>query len=101
MVRDKCTIWYHQFPRRVASEMNVWLIHPPSEEEIRLTLFGMKKNTPPGPNGLTIEFYQMHWDLVKKNLLDLVVNFFRGRLSMTYFNSTFFMLVPKIEALLS
>lgn len=36
------------FPQIIALETNVWMIRPPSKNEVRTTIFSMRKNTSPG-----------------------------------------------------
>ena len=42
-----------------------------SEEEVRMSVFQMKHNTAPGPDGFPAEFYQNFWDVIKSDLLQL------------------------------
>lgn len=51
-------------------------------EEIKAALKSLGKGKAPGPDGFTIEFFQMYWDLVKVDFQRLFEQFFEnGRLN--------------------
>ena len=47
-----------------------------SLEEIKLAVFSMKRNRAAGPDGMPVEFYQVFWDLICFDLLQLFNDFF-------------------------
>lgn len=49
----------------------------PTEQEIRTTLFSMKKLRSPGPDVLFANFFQAHWDLVKHKVVLFIQEIFR------------------------
>ena len=63
----------HDIPQ-VSEEENEVLVAPFSEEEIRSAVFDMEHNKAPGPDGFSVEFYQFFWDVVKQDLMSLLVN---------------------------
>jgi hypothetical protein len=49
----------------------------------------------PGPDGLPFFFYQHFWELIKKDLLRLFDEFYRGRLDIHRLNFAMLTLIPK------
>lgn len=85
------------FPRVVSSKMNEWLCCIPQEDEIKGAVFEMKKNTSPDPDRLSVEFFQTHWSILKKDLIRFIVKLFKGECTIRYHNSTFISLSPKTQ----
>lgn len=75
--------------------MNLWLARIPLEQEIHADIKSIKPEKAPGYGGFTSGFYQHFWDIVKREFLDLVIEFFQGRVSLKRVNSTFITLIPK------
>lgn len=55
----------------------------------------MKPNSSPGPDGISLEFYKVHWELVKHNFMTIVRDFFDGRCLIKHLNAIFITLIPK------
>ena len=77
------------FPRMVSDEMNEELTKEISEEEIRHTLHSFQKGKISGLDGFTVEFYLGFYDLIKKDILEVVRESqesgkFMGRLKETF-----------------
>jgi hypothetical protein len=51
---------------------NYELTKPFSKEDIKKALYQMEKNKAAWPDGLPIEFYQVYWNVVKKDIMDFV-----------------------------
>ena len=51
-----------------------------SEQEIREAVFQMEHNKAPGPDGFLAEFYQVFWEVIKKDLLALFSDFCEEKL---------------------
>lgn len=47
-----------------------------SAEEIKSTVFSMKANKYPGPDGYTAEFFKSSWDVVGADVVAAVQSFF-------------------------
>lgn len=62
-------------PEKVSPEMIEWLLKPFTEVEIRNAVFAMGANKAPGPNGLTVGFYQHHWDTIGPSITVAVLDF--------------------------
>ena len=73
------------------------LILPLSEEEVKHTVFDMKIDSAPDPDGFSISFYRGCWDTIKGDLMDLINDFYRGNLDIKRLNYSVITLVPKIK----
>jgi hypothetical protein len=60
-------LWQDQ--EKVFDLENEELINPFTEEEIKSALFSMEKNKAAGPDGLSIEFYQHCWEIIKADMV--------------------------------
>ena len=81
----------------LTEELNLILCREPSMEELKKTLDGMNKEAAPGPDGYTLSFYLSCWDLIKFDLLEAVIDFFKGSAVPNGFGHTFIALIPKKE----
>jgi hypothetical protein len=59
--------------RKVTAEMNIGLLAPFTEEEIRKALFSIGDLKAPDPNGLHAIFYKRFWDLLGDDLIKAVL----------------------------
>ena len=48
---------------------------PFSMEELKEVVFGLPGGSSPGPDGFHAKFYQTHWNLVHKDLFEVVRSF--------------------------
>ena len=55
--------------------MNEMLLRLATEEEVRQALFMMHPEKAPGPDGMTALFYQHFWNVIKKDVVEMVNNF--------------------------
>lgn len=49
----------------------------PTLQEIRETVFDIDKNSVAGSDGFSLLFYRHCWNIISKDLLDVVIEFFR------------------------
>ena len=82
---------------RLDSTDNEFLISPFTLEEVRKTVFSMKENTAPGPDGFSVSFYKQCWDFIKEDLMKLINYFYLGHLDLSRLNYGVITLVPKIK----
>ena len=75
--------------------MNVRLTRPYSATEVETALQMMGANNAPGPDGFTARFYQLHWDLIGKEVTTAVLNFLNGGTLPADINHTTIVLIPK------
>jgi hypothetical protein len=66
-----------------------------SEKEIKEALFQMEKNKDAGPNSIPAEFYQVCWDIVKEDIVNLFHDFHVGHLDVSRINYGIITLLPK------
>ena len=79
----------------VSDEMNQELTKEISEEEIRNTMHSFQKGKILGHDGFTMEFYPGFYDLIKKDLLEVVREYQESGKVLGILNSTFLILIPK------
>ncbi|XP_010653273.1 uncharacterized protein LOC104879995 [Vitis vinifera] len=68
---------------------------PFTEEEIFLALMEMNGDKAPGPDGLTMAFWQSCWDFLKKEVVELFKEFYDQKSFAKSLNTTFLVLIPK------
>ena len=57
----------------------------------------MEKNTAPGPDHLPVEFFQICWDVIKQDLMDMFEEFYESKLDLSRLNYGTITLIPKIK----
>ena len=80
---------------QVSSAENDTLISPFSEQEIREAVFQMEHNKAPGPDGFPAEFYQVFWEVIKKDLLARFSDCYEEKLPLFCLNFGVISLIPK------
>jgi hypothetical protein len=81
---------------KVFAEENSALLAPFSEEEIKNAVFSCYPEGAPGPDGLPFLFFQKFWDLIKKDLVDMFVDFHEENLDLYRLNCALVTLIPKV-----
>jgi len=87
-------IWENTY--KITDSDNSILCKPFSEEEIKEALFQMEKNKAPGHDKIPIEFYQVCWGIVKKDIMQLFADFHKGEIDISRMNYGIITLLPKI-----
>jgi hypothetical protein len=80
---------------KVTGEESEGLVEEFSEKEVRDAIFQMKHNKAPGPDGFSVEFYQVFWSLIKDDLMAMFRDFHRGNLPLFSLNFGIITLLPK------
>lgn len=80
---------------KTTAEQNIELDREITEAEIELTIRSMASDKAPGPDGFTIDFYKSHWDIIKKDYIRVVRNFFQKGKMGSGIKSSFLALIPK------
>jgi hypothetical protein len=57
----------------------------------------MEHNKAPGPDGFPVEFYQVFWDVIKTDLVELFKDFHSGSLNLYSLNFGTIILLPKCK----
>ena len=81
---------------QVTDAENDTLISAFTEIEVKEAVFQMEHNKAPGPNGFPAEFFQVFWEIIKKNLMSLFKDFHEERLPLYSLNFGVITLLPKI-----
>jgi hypothetical protein len=71
------------------------LERPFSKEEVVVTLNQISGEKAPGPDGFTLAFFHHCWDVVKKEVLESLQEFYDQKAFERSLNSTFVVLIPK------
>ena len=66
-----------------------------TEEEVKEAVWNLQPDKAPGPDGFPIAFYRTFWQIIKKDLLKMVIYVMRKRKIGGYTNSTLLALIPK------
>ena len=70
----------------------------PSNEVIKMTLFGMNRDSALGPDGFSGSFFCSCWNIVGNNVISEVYEFFRFGSMFKNLNSNFLVLIPKTDS---
>lgn len=81
--------------RKVTAVQNEMLLCPITVEEVRKALFHMHPDKSPGPDGMSLEFYQKYWKIVGKDVVAVVKDFFDIGVFNQHLVHTNIPLVPK------
>ncbi|GAA0143325.1 hypothetical protein LIER_35720 [Lithospermum erythrorhizon] len=57
----------------------------------------MKGNKAPGPDGVSVKFFQHYWEIVGDDLAKMVLNFLNNGILLRKFNFTLITLLPKVK----
>ena len=76
----------------------VSLMIPFSMEELKEAVFGLPGGSASGPDGFHAKFYQTHWNLVQKDLFEVVQFFWHSEHLLKEINRTNIALIPKIDS---
>eukprot|EP00253_Pinus_taeda_P016670 PITA_16670 len=82
-------------PSLISPEDNSDLCKLVSEEEIIKIIWSMDSDKAPGPDGFTIHFYKVFWDIIKYDLQKMVRGFMNKAKVGGSTNSTYLALIPK------
>ena len=87
-------------PTWVTSEMNQSLMKEFTREEVEEALKQMHLTKTPGPDGMSVIFFQKYWNIVGNDVRCMVLNVLNSDMSMAEINKTNIALVPKTKTLL-
>ncbi|PNY16800.1 ribonuclease H, partial [Trifolium pratense] len=82
-------------PNLVSDSVNALLTSLPSFDEIKNAVFSLNKDSAPGPDGFGGFFYQTYWDIIHKDVVNAVLQFFSSGWILPNFNSNTLILIPK------
>ncbi|XP_073029257.1 uncharacterized protein [Primulina eburnea] len=87
---------FSDFPLVISDLENANIAAPPSLEEVRATVFSIHRDSVAGPDGFSSAFFQHCWEIVHQDVLDAVLDFFRGSPMPQGFTATTITLIPKV-----
>ncbi|XP_026420461.1 uncharacterized protein LOC113316513 [Papaver somniferum] len=67
----------------------------PSMEEVKGVVFHLGADSAPGPNGFTGSLYRQCWNIISKDLFNVITNCWAMRKIPNGINSSFIVLIPK------
>ncbi|CAA7026829.1 unnamed protein product [Microthlaspi erraticum] len=82
-------------PHRITAQENELLTRRATEMEVHAALFMMHPEKAPGPDGMTVLFFQRSWHIVKNDILKMVNNFLTSGTFDERLNMTHICLIPK------
>lgn len=82
-------------PQTINPAQNSKLVKEVTNEEVRDALFQMNPDKAPGPDDMTPGFFQKHWRIVGKDVINLTCQFFRTGEILQGLNDTILVLIPK------
>ena len=82
-------------PNLVSEQSNTILTALPSNSEIHNAVFSLSRDSSPGPDGFGAYFYQIYWDIIKKDMIQAVQEFFLTGKLLNNYNSNSIVLIPK------
>jgi len=85
---------YVNYPR-ISQEEQDWLQRPFSEDEVLNIIKQCDGDKAPGPDGFTMSFFKVCWEILKEDLMQTIHNFHQKETFEKSFNATFVALIPK------
>jgi len=83
-------------PSLVTEADNHMLLRIPQNAEIKEAVFALNGDGAPGPDGFGGHFYQTFWDIVGRDVVHSVQEFFHEGLLPNNINSNLIVLIPKV-----
>ncbi|GJZ54948.1 RNA-directed DNA polymerase, eukaryota [Tanacetum coccineum] len=84
-----------QFLNSLSSDQQSDLERDVSYDEIKKAVWDRGINKSPGPNGFTFEFFHRFWNIIDKDVVSTVSQFFSSGIYPQGCNSSFIALIPK------
>ncbi|KAL9676312.1 hypothetical protein QQ045_004526 [Rhodiola kirilowii] len=81
----------------ISDDDNMRLTSSPEMEEIKDSVFSMKSDSSPGPDGFTGKFFTSCWNIIKEDLKEAILGFFTGLQLPKIISSTSIVLIPKVK----
>ena len=86
-------------PTRVTDDMNAELTKTFTSEEVLRALHQIHLTKSPGPDSMLAIFFQRYWNIVGRDITNMVLNVLNFNLPMTEINKTNIALIPKTNHL--
>lgn len=82
-------------PHLIDDHTNTLLTMMPSPAEIKHAVFELNSDGAPGPDGFGASFFQTYWEIVHKDVVAAVTEFFQSKWLTPNFNANTLVLIPK------
>lgn len=67
-------------------------------DELKSVVFGINPNKSSGPDGFIPEFYQKNWDIIKRDLPEVINKLHKNPSELQYLNYSIITLIPKVKS---
>jgi hypothetical protein len=81
----------------VTTDTNADLMRPFTYDEVKRALFQMHPSKAPGPDGMTVLFFQKCWHVVGTDVSHVVLDFLNSGRMLGCINFTHIVLIPKVK----
>ncbi|XP_059295473.1 uncharacterized protein LOC132048806 [Lycium ferocissimum] len=86
-----------KIPALISTEQNESLIALPSNEVVKLAVYGLNGDSTSGPDGFSVHFFQVCWHIIGEDVTKMARAFFYGQDLPRFINHTNLVLIPKKE----
>lgn len=83
--------------KRISVNQRAWLEHPFEEDEIKNVVWNIEDDKAPGPDAFSMAFLKVCWEVVRKDIMDSMHNFYQESFLDKGSNATFISLILKME----
>lgn len=84
-------------PRLIKEEQQEAMNRTPGEQEVRDAVFSLNSDSACGPDGFSGKNFQSCWEIIKNDIVQVVMDFFYGRELSRFVTHTNLVLIPKKE----
>nr|GEW26151.1 hypothetical protein [Tanacetum cinerariifolium] len=86
------------FQNRLDDVAAIEMIREVSDQEIKDAIFSMRNDKSPGPDGYTAAFFKEAWDIISKDIMLAIREFFVNGKLLKELNHTIIALIPKVSS---
>ena len=94
---DQADMVLEGISQTITEQMNTEITAPVREKEIKEALFSKNPTKAPGPDGMTPNFFQKFWHILKADIIQAIKSFFHSSYMLNAVNHTIISLIPKVE----
>ncbi|WMV11057.1 hypothetical protein MTR67_004442 [Solanum verrucosum] len=94
-IQDESILNY--LPKVIETTDNEELCKEPTMQEVKDVVFGMNSESSPGPDGVNGTFYKKCWDVIAKDLHEMILEFFSGSDIPRFISHSCLILIPKVR----
>ncbi|KAH0712733.1 hypothetical protein KY289_008692 [Solanum tuberosum] len=94
-IQDESILNY--LPKVIETTANEELCKEPTMQEVKDVVFGMNSESSPGPDGVNGTFYKKCWEVIAKDLHEMILEFFSGSDIPRFISHSCLILIPKVR----